>query len=180
MSTADLVAYLAAEFGGAAPACSSLNGALRHLRDTLAALAGRGERPLLIVDEAHLIEESATFEALRSLLNFATDGPPDLSLLLVGGPEVLLDLPTGLASRLAASCLLGPYTAAESSTYVLGRLAAAGARKALFSQDALASLPHRRRWASPTPESPCRSGVTDRICPGSIHRRTTRCHDRSP
>ncbi len=140
MSTADLVAYLAAEFGGPATADSSLNGTLRHLRGTLAALVSRGERPLLIVDEAHLIEESATFEALRLLLNFASDGPPDLALLLVGGPEVLLDLPTGLASRLAASCLLGPLTEAESSTYVLGRLSAAGAQDSLFSQDALTSL----------------------------------------
>ncbi len=140
MSAADLVAYLAAEFGGPTTVHTSLNGALRHLRDTLAALVARGERPLLIVDEAHLIEESATFEALRLLLNFATEGPPDLSLLLVGGPEVLLDLPTGLASRLAASCLLGPLTEAESSTYVLGRLAAAGGKTALFSHDALTSL----------------------------------------
>ncbi len=60
MSTADLVAYLAAEFGGPTTAHSSLNGALRHLRDTLAASVSRGEQPLLVVDEAHLIEESAT------------------------------------------------------------------------------------------------------------------------
>ena len=140
MSAAELVVYLAEEFGGSTAPPSSLNGALRHLRDQLTALVARGDRPLLIVDEAHLIEEVATFEALRLLLNFATEGPPDLSLLFVGGAEVLLELPSGLADRLAARCLLGPLSEAESSTYVIGRLTAAGAQTPLFARDALSAL----------------------------------------
>jgi type II secretory pathway predicted ATPase ExeA len=142
LSAAELVAYLAEEFGGSTSPPSSLNGALRHLRDQLASLVARGERPLLIVDEAHLIEDVATFEALRLLLNFATAGPSDLSLLFVGGAEVLLELPTGLADRLAARCLLGPLTETESSTYVIGRLMAAGAQSPLFTPDALSALHH--------------------------------------
>ncbi len=76
------------------------------------------------------------------MLNFATHGAPDLSLLLVGSAEVLLDMPAGLADRMAARCLLGPLTEAESAAYVLGRLAAAGARSAVFSPDALSALHH--------------------------------------
>jgi type II secretory pathway predicted ATPase ExeA len=95
-----------------------------------------------VVDEAQLIEDPATFDALRGLLNFASTGPPDLSLLLVGGPEVLLRLPAGLSDRLTARCLLGPLTEAESASYVLGRLAAVGAREPIFSAESLASL-HR-------------------------------------
>ena len=49
-------------------------------------------RPFLIVDDAHLIGEVATFDALRLLLNFTPNGPPDLSLLLLGGTELLLEL----------------------------------------------------------------------------------------
>ncbi len=101
-----------------------------------------GQRPLLVIDDAHLIESVSTFEALRLLLNFATHGPPDLSLLFVGGAEVLLELPAGLADRLAARCLLGPLSEAESSTYIRGRLDSAGARTPLFSPDALTAL-HR-------------------------------------
>jgi type II secretory pathway predicted ATPase ExeA len=52
----------------------------------------------------------------------------------------LLELPTGLADRLAARCLLGPLTESESSTYVIGRLVAAGARTPLFTPDALCAL----------------------------------------
>ena len=101
---------------------------------------GAGERPLLVVDEAHLIEDVAAFETLRLLLNFATAGPSDLSLLFVGGAEVLLALPAGLADRLAARCLLGPLTEAESSTYIVGRITDAGAQTPLFTPEALSAL----------------------------------------
>ncbi|MDR3634143.1 MAG: AAA family ATPase, partial [Isosphaeraceae bacterium] len=115
---------------------------LRRVRQSLAAAVARGERPLLVVDEAHLIEDPATFEALRLLLNFATAGPPDLSLLLVGAPELLLRLPHGLADRLSARCLLGPFSEEETATYLGGRLAAAGATTPLFPADTVAAL-HR-------------------------------------
>jgi type II secretory pathway predicted ATPase ExeA len=143
MPAAELVALLAEELGlGTATGDLTLSGSLRRLRAGLAALVARGERPLLIVDEAHLIDDPSAFESLRLLLNFATEGPPDLSLLLVGGPEVLLRLPAGLIDRLTARCLLGPLTESETAAYVLGRLAAAGATTPLFSPDSLAHL-HR-------------------------------------
>jgi type II secretory pathway predicted ATPase ExeA len=142
LSPPELVAHLAEEFGGSAVSAISLHDALRQLRGRLAALLAGGERPLLVIDDAHLIAAAETFEALRLLLNFATNGPPDLSLLLVGSADLLLELPPGLADRLAGTCLLGPYTEAESSTYILGRLSAAGAKSPLFSETALPLL-HR-------------------------------------
>jgi type II secretory pathway predicted ATPase ExeA len=139
----DLLALLAEELGaGPVERGDALNGSLRRVRNALAGFAARGERPLLVVDEAHLIDDPATFEALRLLLNFASAGPSDLSLLLVGGPEIVLRLPPSLSDRLAARSLLEPLTAAESASYVLGRLSASGATAPLFSADALAAL-HR-------------------------------------
>ena len=142
LAPADLVAHLAHEFGATALPQKSLHLALRHLRDQFAAMAKTGERPFLVVDDAHLIDSVATFDTLRLLLNFTSSGPPDLCLLLVGGAEVMLDLPNGLADRLAARCFLGPFTEDESSAYVVGRLATAGARDPLFTQGALKSLHH--------------------------------------
>jgi type II secretory pathway predicted ATPase ExeA len=143
LPVAELLAFLAAElFPGSSGGDGSLGGVIRQFRHSLAAAVERGERPLLIVDEAHLIGEPATFEVLRLLLNFASTGPPDLSLLLVGGPEVLLRLPAGLADRLAARGLLGPLSEEETASYVLGRLSAAGAPAPLFDAEALALL-HR-------------------------------------
>jgi type II secretory pathway predicted ATPase ExeA len=142
LPAADLVAYLAQEFGGLPSPPASLNDSLRLLRGQLAATVAQGRRPLLVVDEAHLIGQPSTFETLRLLLNFATDGSPDLSLLLVGGAETLLDVPSTLADRLVARCLVAPLTESEASTYIHGRLAAAGTRSPLFSPAALPAL-HR-------------------------------------
>jgi type II secretory pathway predicted ATPase ExeA len=142
LTAAELVVHLAEELGGAAVPPTSLHIALKQVRGQLAALATRRQRLLLVVDDAHLIESASTFEALRLLLNFATHGPPDMSLLFVGDTEVLLELPAGLTDRLAARCLLPPLSETESSTYVVGRLEGAGAQTPLFSPDALTAL-HR-------------------------------------
>jgi type II secretory pathway predicted ATPase ExeA len=136
----ELVAYVASEFTGVTAPVRSQSAALRQLRDHLAASAARQERPLLVVDDAHLIDSVSAFETLRLLLNFASLGPPDLSLLLVGGAEILLDLPPGFADRLAARCLLGTLSEAESSAYLLGRLTFAGAKYPLISPSALSLL----------------------------------------
>ncbi|WP_406697151.1 AAA family ATPase [Singulisphaera sp. Ch08] len=143
MPGGELLALLAEELGaGIAGDDTTVTGPLKRLRSWLATASARGERPLLIVDEAHLIDDPTTFESLRLLLNFATNGPPDLSLLLVGGPEILLRIPPGLADRLTARCLLGPLTAKESAAYLLGRLSIVGATSPLFSPETLELL-HR-------------------------------------
>jgi type II secretory pathway predicted ATPase ExeA len=142
MPAAELLAYLADELHAPAASGPGLAGSVGRLRRAFAAASAKGERPLLVVDEAHLIDDPATFEALRLLLNFASDGPPDLALLLVGAPEVLLRLPPSLADRLTARCLVGPLSEPESSAYVEGRLAAAGATGPLFDPEALEAL-HR-------------------------------------
>lgn len=154
MAAAELLGYLADELnadpepGSKADPATPTASALRRLRRRLSSCALRGERPLLVVDEAHLIDDPASFEALRAVLNFATLGPPDLMLLLVGGPELVLRLPPGLADRLTARCLLGPLTESESFSYVNGRLAAAGASGPIFAADAVAAL-HRAAGGMP-------------------------------
>lgn len=140
MSAGELLAYLADELGATAGGDGTLGGSMRRVRQWLASASARGDRPLLVVDEAHLIDDPMTFESLRLLLNFTTSGPPDLSLLLVGGPELLLRLPAALVDRLTARCLLGPLSEAESASYVQGRLAAAGAAAPLFDLAALTAL----------------------------------------
>jgi type II secretory pathway predicted ATPase ExeA len=142
LTASELVGHLALELGGLPSPPATLHAALSQVRTHLSALAARGQNPLLIVDDAHLIESPATFEALKLLLNFASQGPADLSLLFVGDTEVLLEIPPGLTDRLAATCLLGPLSASESCQYVRGRLAAAGSTASLFSDDALSALHH--------------------------------------
>jgi type II secretory pathway predicted ATPase ExeA len=115
---------------------------IQALRQTLRQRAVRGDRPLLIIDEAQAIADPGSFEVLRLLLNFSTDGEPDLSLVLIGGAELLMRMPGALRDRLAARCLLEPLDAAESSVYVEGRLSHAGARGTIFEAPAIERL-HR-------------------------------------
>jgi type II secretory pathway predicted ATPase ExeA len=142
MSAADLLRLLAEEMGVSYSTAPSMASLIRVVRDRLAAAAACGQRPLLIVDESHLIRDHATFETLRLLLNFASAGSPDLLLLLVGTAELMLQISPGLVDRLAARCLLGPLSEEDSSAYVLGRLAMAGATSPLFTTDALSTLHH--------------------------------------
>ena len=167
MPAAELFSFLADELDAGPGGDGTLAGSLRRLRLMLASATARGKRPLLVVDEAHLIDDLATFEALRLLLNFATTGPPDLSLLLVGGPEILLQLPAGLTDRLTARCLLGPLSESESATYVLGRLEAAGAPGAAVRPRCARGPAPRRRWPPPTPEPPGRPRPVDRLRRGA-------------
>lgn len=140
LSPAELLAYLAHEFGQTAHADPAPHLALRYLRDRFAAMARNGDQPLVIVDDAHLIRDMATFDVLRLLLNFNSTERPDLALLLVGGPELMLDLPVGLADRLATRSVLTPFSEEESATYIVGRLGNIDAREHLFTRGALASL----------------------------------------
>ena len=142
MPAGELMAYLADELECPGVGGNGLSGSIRRLRAGLAASVAKGSRPVLIVDEAHLIDDPATFETLRLLLNFATTGPPDLSLLLVGAAEVLLRMPPALLDRLTARCVLTALPADESAAYVLGRLEASGAKAPLFDSPALLEL-HR-------------------------------------
>lgn len=126
MPAPELLGFLADELAAPPDPTPGTAGAVKRIRATLASARAKGVRVLLVVDEAHLIDDLATFETLRLLLNFTSDGLPDLALLLVGGPEVVLRLPATLLDRLAARCVLGPLTEPESAEYLRGRLTAAG------------------------------------------------------
>lgn len=148
MPAVDLLVYLAEEIGGAAIEAPTMASVLRRLREILADHAARGVRPLVIVDEAQLIQDASVFETLRLLLNFQSQGAPDLMLMLVGTAEALLQLPAGFQERLTARSLLAPLSESESVDYVRGRLAAAGCSGEPFTPDALQEL-HRSALGVP-------------------------------
>lgn len=140
---AELLDWLAEELQAprdSGPVGMSAN--LRRIARALAANSARGERTLLMVDEAHLVADPATWETLRLLLNFPAGGPPDLDLVLLGGPELPIDLPESLDQRLAARGLIRPLIGSETAAYVAGRLVAAGGPADLFEREALEALQH--------------------------------------
>jgi general secretion pathway protein A len=146
MSADELLAYLADELAGPAEngAASGVPGSIRRIEQFLAENTRNGRHAVLAVDEAHLLDDGRTFEAMRLLLNFESAGRPGLTLLLAGQSGLLpqLDRIPQLEERLAVKCLLRPFSERETTDYVSHRLNVAGAAPTMFEPEAMPTL-HR-------------------------------------
>ena len=146
MSTESLLGCLAEELDAAADP-ASIHGvphSVRRIERFLGENAKQGKHAVVVIDEAHLIESGRTWEALRLLLNFESDGHPGMTLLVAGQPGLLpiLDRMPHLEERFGVKCLLRPLAESETAQYVEHRLRVAGASHAIFDPEALATL-HR-------------------------------------
>jgi general secretion pathway protein A len=144
MSSRDLLVYLAEQLGAppADPPRHTIEESVRRLEFFLDQNAQQGRHAIIVIDEAHLLEDCGSLETLRLLLNFEAEGRPALTLLLVGQMNLISAigrLPS-LDERLSAKALLQALTAEETAAYVRQRLSAAGATRELFTADALEAL----------------------------------------
>jgi general secretion pathway protein A len=145
MATDELLAYVAGELAGVPePQTPGVQQSVRQIERFLAGNAQQGRHAVLVVDEAHLLGDSRTLEAVRLLLNFQPEGQQGLTLLLVGQPGILpmLDHLPQLEEWLAVKCLLRPLSLQETTDYVTHRLKAAGTTRAIFDSTAFETL-HR-------------------------------------
>ncbi|MBF0626790.1 MAG: AAA family ATPase [Magnetococcales bacterium] len=119
--------------------------AIRHaLLDHLLTLHRRGDRALLVIDDAHCMPP-ATLEELRLLGNMETRQAKLLQVVLFAHPalESLLHHETvsHLGERISTRLTLRPLTVPETEAYLLTRLQAVGAvGSSLFSPRALRCL----------------------------------------
>jgi general secretion pathway protein A len=144
MSADQLLAYLADELTGSANGSpgSDVRTSIRRIEHFLGENTRGGRHAVVVVDEAHLLDDGAVFEAMRMLLNFELAGRPGLTLLLVGQPRILpaLDRMPQLEERLGVKCLLRPFSERETGDYVSHRLKLAGAARAIFEPKATPTL----------------------------------------
>ena len=144
MSSAELLAYLADELHGTDNTDTniSVQKSVRRIEHFLADNTDKGRHAVVIVDEAHLIDDRRTLEALRLLLNFESGCKPGLTLLLVGQTGLLptLQQTSQLDERLGVKCLLRPFGRQETADYVSHRLEVAGATREIFEPDAMPTL----------------------------------------
>jgi general secretion pathway protein A len=100
---------------------------------------GKGRRTVLIVDEAHNLGLDA-LEELRMLLNINADKSQFLQIILVGQPQLkeMLRKPELLqfAQRISSDYHLRPLKCEDVAKYINHRLAAVGAQRQLFSNQA--------------------------------------------
>jgi general secretion pathway protein A len=144
MTAEELLAYLASELGESLPQSGTpgVHQSVRRIEHSLAENTERGHHAVVVLDEAHLIDDSRTLEALRLLLNFELAGRPGMTLLLVGQPRVLplLDRTPQLEERLGVKCILRPFSQQETADYVVHRLQVAEAKGEIFEPEALRAL----------------------------------------
>lgn len=114
---------------------------LRDLNHYLIEQYGKGNQPLLIIDEAQNLPPE-TLEEIRMLSNLETSDSKLLQIILVGQPELrtLLAKPElrQLRQRISFQCNLQPLNRQEMEEYIFHRLQVAGNRDALhFAPPAL-------------------------------------------
>jgi type II secretory pathway predicted ATPase ExeA len=107
--------------------------------------AERHRRPVIIVDEAHLLSPEQ-LEELRLLTNADMDSTSPFAGILVGQPALARQLRMGifaaLDQRIAVRYQLKPLDLAETAGYLRHHLTLAGRPEPLFADDAITRL-HR-------------------------------------
>lgn len=102
--------------------------------------AERGRTPVLILDEAHLLDH-AQLEGIRMLTNSDMDSRSPFACLLVGQPtlrrRIKLGILAALDQRIALRYTLTPMTGTETAGYLKHHLTLAGRSDTLFSDDAI-------------------------------------------
>lgn len=112
---------------------------LHTLGDLLNQNANDGKNTVVIIDEAHVIEERVIFEELRLLLNFQRKNTFLLTLLFIGQPELKekIEQIKQLQQRIAVSYYLDHLKPPEVEAYILHRLKVAGREAPIFTPGAL-------------------------------------------
>ena len=146
LTETDLVESICDEFGVAYEAGCGLKRLVDALNRHLLKLHERGERAVLIVEEAQNLG-AALLEQLRLLTNLETDESKLLQIVLIGQPELLdkIDSPDlrQLRQRVTARFHLTSLDAAEVRAYITHRLSIVGAGPGLFTDRSLLRLAKR-------------------------------------
>ena len=146
LSPHELVAYLTQELGGCPLDFNSANLGLdvllRSFETRLKELTEAGHEPVIILDDAHLIEDRRVFQTLHQLMNFQRPGRSNFALILAGQPELIGTLQTTaqIADRMAFHCFLQSLEEVETAEYIVHRLQAAGRSKPIFDSSAMRVL----------------------------------------
>jgi type II secretory pathway predicted ATPase ExeA len=135
-----------------AAAVTALGGRPAHGTAALAAqawgtLAGeaaeRGRTPVLVIDEAHLLDHEQ-LESVRLLTNFDMDSTTPFATVLVGQPTLRHNIKLGvlaaLDQRITVRYQMKGMTPDETAGYIRCHLEAAGRTADLFTDDAVTQI----------------------------------------
>ena len=110
--------------------------------------AERGRTPVVVIDEAHLLDNTQ-MEALRMLTNHDMDSGSPFAAALIGQPTLRQRLRLGvlaaLDQRITVRYALTGMTAKETSDYITHHVKIAGRSDTLFSDDAITLIHNASR-----------------------------------
>ena len=97
-----------------------------------------GKETIVMVDEAHVIDDLKVFEELRMLLNWQVSDRPLVTLILSGQPELYQKVSNikQLAQRVSIKAELGRLDLDDTKRYINHRLKVAGRSLPVFSEQA--------------------------------------------
>jgi MSHA biogenesis protein MshM len=148
LSPGTLRTALARDLGIELPARPTQQQVHELLQDELAAMAARGRRPVLLIDEAQALPAS-TLETVRLLTNLETEQRKLLQVVLFGQPELdrKLAMPQfrQLRQRITYSCRLEPLDRSAVADYLAHRVERAGGDTQLFGDRAVARIARASR-----------------------------------
>jgi general secretion pathway protein A len=112
---------------------------LDNLNNTLLNNSREGKDSIIIIDEAHIIQDAEIFESLRLLLNFQLPDRFLLTLLLFGQPELREKIESNkqLEQRIAIKCHLSNLDLEDTESYIIHRLKVAGRNEPVFTKKAV-------------------------------------------
>ena len=112
------------------------------LKDILDKNYKEGKETVILVDEAHIIQEPEVFEGLRLLLNFQLDDRFLLTLLLLGQPELMTKVNEfrQLEQRINIKCHLDHLSKEDTEKYIAHRFQVAGGTSFPFTDGALKAI----------------------------------------
>ena len=146
LSPQELVSFVTHSLGGdveVAPAADAgLDVLLHQLEIRLRELTAAGRKPVIMIDDAHLIEDRRVFQTLQQLMNYQRPGRTNFGLILAGQPELVATMQRTeqFSDRVAFHCLLRPLTGTETAEYIHHRLKAAGRIEPIFDSSAVKSI----------------------------------------
>jgi type II secretory pathway predicted ATPase ExeA len=106
--------------------------------------AREGRDTVIVIDEAHVIEDAAVFQELRLLLNLQWKDRFLVTLLLIGQPELasLIDRNKAFEQRIGIKSHLQPLSQEETRDYIYYRLRVAGHARpeSVFTAEAVVAI----------------------------------------
>lgn len=112
---------------------------LRQLYERLLQIEESGRRAVVLIDEAQMLQTRELMEEFRGLLNLEIPGKKLLNIVFFGLTEVedCLRLDEPLAQRVALKYNLRVLSVDTTVAYIKHRLQVAGAKRMLFTADAI-------------------------------------------